>query len=1240
MDDYPETYVAHNYPLVVLSGLGSGPSELGQENAHRLPHGDGATFQSDLPQVAGERADELLSNLFAVSDSKKPRAGKSEQNGAGLGGFQLEAIGRRYTLPPRKAAPPPSSPTMSPQNSQSTNFPSSRALHSPLSPLSPGSPVYPDGIMTPLWLEKHQFNVPAVFVSFITFSSDPNRNSLNDNHLKNEINNVKGVLTRSGHRTRYAVVLISEKSIVESPDIEERLSTIRRATGLDPKTSLFFLPPNTSRVELSTFATSLLSALQPVCIEYYRDLTKHARRKKNRGAVLPPTAPPTKGTSQALSALGWSIRYDFKGGIFAEFRQEMEAAGRNYNMALDTLLGSDGIFETTHSWSGRWEEARLLADALALRVIRCFLWNAQTTSAVQFWTRYRDAIKSLLDRRGKGTATYGWQVWMARWAKVMAELIQKVNVQGLRLPNVRSGVDANAIQQQVILYAPAEKIFPVGERLPPWNLLAHPGYWFWLSARHAASRRKMAQEIPEEDRTPPGQSPAARVASRSQTYDCYLCPEPHVECTVDHGARIRELLGLSSSEFAGRGQRRFAWRLDFDCAKELMKASKHFDACRILRPVWQGMTWRVEGWWRPAFEVIWNLYECARACNDVLLIVSTSWELLSSVSVSFNFASEEGHVGEHTPIQYVLSSFAHRDSTPVTLSHVTLQFEGSLEQIRINHDKNLSSSSEEPDGITVIQDITLKSELQRNSTIILSGTADLTLCSGRTIILECPMIFREAGSVRAVRANLSLDAPAFKLDYSTPIISDESSSHWYFKSGQNVYKRHIPLEDSSAITILPKPPKLVIAMPSILSQYYVGEHISLEAVLSNGEEEEANVNAQVRIIDALGQNLAYDLTLVPAESEITVQIGEETAERGKDIQIKGMGPSEARTFAISFTAPADPTSLSLELDCTYRLIGDPETQISKSFSTSFDITNPLEASYQVSTYVHPEPWPDFFSTKKVFERDHSNLNSETYELDFGIARSWLISAQITSFASDDLVLEYVELACHRTHGPAVFTLAARQNQLLSRLSPSQQHVHQFELVVRTADPEERRPITLDLALDVTWRRADANATFDHTASKDHGVDVENEKTPITTSLLLSPFVVTSPEPRVVCTASFLDDTPQDLSVLLLEYTIENPTMHFLTFSTLMEASDEFAFSGSKSSSFNLVPLSRHVVRYHVMPLANSRDDSDQVIVRPEMKVTDVYFGQTLKVVPGDGVLADKDGILVDLSVVRSRHISS
>ena len=504
-------------------------------------------------------------------------------------------------------------------------------LHSPLSPLSPISPIYPDGVMTPLWVAKHQNHIPAVLISFFTFKSDPNMDSLHDNQLKTEVNNIKTIIAQSEYKIRHVVVLLSERTILEAPEIEDRLSNIKRATGLDPKNSLFFLPPNTSRIEISSFVTSVLTILQPICVEYYRDLTKHARRKKGRGQTPSPTVPPTRGTSQTLALHGWGIRYEFKLGIFAEFRQEMDAASRHYTVALDALLGSDGIFETTAAWSPRWDETRLLADTLVIRIIRCMLWNNAPTSAVQLWVSYRSRMRGIVDRRGKGSANYGWRAWETRIARVMAQLIQRAHLPIFAASEPSRTTDG-LLEAGKMIYAPAEKAFPIGERLPPWHLLHHPGYWLRLAAQQAGERRFLAMRMPEEDRSPPGRSPV-HVASRSGQYDTYLCPEPYLEYSLggddgfDHSQDIVECLNAAVGEFNSRGQRRFVDKLELDVGRELMAAGRYVDAVSVLQPLWEGMMWRKERWWYLASEVTSKLYQSALRAGNADMVVATAWEL-------------------------------------------------------------------------------------------------------------------------------------------------------------------------------------------------------------------------------------------------------------------------------------------------------------------------------------------------------------------------------------------------------------------------------------------------------------------------------------------------------------------------------------------------------------------------------------------------------------------------------------
>ena len=423
-------------------------------------------------------------------------------------------------------------------------------------------------------------------------------------------------------------MLVSDESISDG-GAEDRLGTIRRATGLDLKTSLVLVPPDPTSQELRAVVDSVLQSLQPLCIEYYRELSKHARRKRNRSTIPPPTAPPTSGTSQTLSYQGWNVRYEFKLGVFAEFRQEMDAACQNYEGAYEGLMGQD-IFGSIAGWDPKFNDARMLADIIATRIIRCLLWNGQTTSAAKTWDAHRTRMQELIDTRGKGTNNYGWEAWEAGWSAIMAELVSRAVLPCFKVEDAED----ESVNIKT-LFAPPEKAVPTGERLAPWELLHHQGYWFNRSSRYAELRRQKAEDMPEEDRAPPGESPASTVANKSYLYDTYLCPEPHIENPLpgrtggfDHSQQSLKALHSACVHFSLRTQNRFVERLRLQKAKQLMRVAAWQDALNILGALWADLTWRQAGWWSLVEEVGWALRECAVILMKGEVIITVDWELM------------------------------------------------------------------------------------------------------------------------------------------------------------------------------------------------------------------------------------------------------------------------------------------------------------------------------------------------------------------------------------------------------------------------------------------------------------------------------------------------------------------------------------------------------------------------------------------------------------------------------------
>ncbi|KAF4125564.1 trafficking protein particle complex subunit 11 [Geosmithia morbida] len=1224
MDAYPDGSLDHNVPLLVVSGLNSSAPQppLGGELKDQ-----GILVRSALPPVETREAAFVEQYLDKVNERGRSWVAVRTDEPYR---FRVKTVGRSFLLPPR----------LSPLPESSDQISSPPVLHSPFSPLSHVSSTYPDGLIDAQWIKKHQEFVPGILLCFYTISTDPTTTTLQDNRLKADIASMKNTLTNSGYRTRLAVALLTDEDstpATQSMGLQDRLENIRRGSGLDPK-SLFYIPPQESPAELKAVVDGILSALDMTALEYYRDLGRHARKKRSRGIAPQPTVPPTTGTSRTLSLSGWNFRYDFKSAVLGEFRQEYEPALKSYEQAYDGLLGED-VIEAVPSWNPRWNEARILADVIAIRCLRIYMWLDQTTLAVRKWQSHRDRIADLVERLGRGTDNYGWEAFEARWALIMAQLMDRIEL--------RPGIDPSSDAP----FLPAEKDV-VGDRLHPWELLHHKGYWYRIAARHLDARRRLARTIPDEDRVEP-RSGAAQNASAgsSYNYDTYLCPKPYEELPLDgagvnHSQLILDCLIPARSQFQARKQLRTAAEISLDCAKEMERMKSWKEVLAVLRPLWEDGSFRSEGWVQIAEDMCWLMRRAAVEEGRGELVVALDWELMnkkfrrrpqwhydlsksldgiempnkpsislsdtevpSFVDAAFLFRNKESKAGQRCACQLILTSQAFPDATPITLKDVQVEFEGSLRPIVLEHAASQAVTTE---GRTAKSTTALKECFEDESAdglpSILRGKCDLTLQPLQTRVFEMSIPLREAGEVSTSSVRLSFGSEKFDMDYKMNLDS-HSAPGWF--ANASTKPKH-PRSNAHVLQVQPRPPKVDIRVVDLLNQYYANEEIELHIQIHNAEDEAATIKLDTHL---------FGKTLPGFTAVADIEDGERKAGPGQEesraagLPLGRVESSSTMDVRLKIDPTDMPTTYDVHLRALYHLESDPATPIMQLLPVQINVASAFEANYSLMPRLHPDPWPSLF--------DYENVPTETGDEEQravqGLAQNWSLACHYASFATEDVkvvgmrmkVLSGSKYArCHVTDGPDFSSQV---------VSPKVMHEAHFNMTAQRLSLDDRHPVIVELGVEIQWQRLG-----------------DPERPTNTTTMVAGQYPILGSEPRVL--ASVFDETTTTTShndeggsdsddddrqlMLHLEITIENPSNHFLTFGLTMEPSDEFAFSGAKQTSLHLLPMSRRSTTYRLLPLVRG------TFIRPGLVVRDKYFQKVLRIIPTQGMKLDKEGLLI------------
>ena len=438
----------------------------------------------------------------------------------------------------------------------------------------------------------------------------------------------------------------------------------------------------------------------------------------------------------------------------------------------------------------------------------------------------------------------------------------------------------------------------------------------------------------------------------------------------------------------------------------------------------------------------------------------------------------------------------------------------------------------------------------------------------------------------------------FSLVCSKDDLQNAPHPNWWIESDANVKSRVLKRGSGVSVHILPKPPKMEISLPGLRNQYYTDEPVTLAIEILNLEDEDTEAVLEVRLLGRSKDSLEYTWVDRPLSSPMKEVPSALDGSAAIDLpgHVVGQLVQNAKTTErIRFVAPPDPADYVLEVKVLYHLLSDRDIPISKILAVDLVFNAPFEASYDLTARVHPDPWPTYFAMQEA----ESNINAESSDA-FGIAQKWGLRAKVASFADEQLVVKDLAVQVHSIHGGAACDVSKEFDVEDTAMEPQVLNAWSFSLDIRKNNLEERRATALDTTLNITWQR---------TSFSDAPV--------VTSSLPIPRIQIPSSEPRVL--ASALHSSSID-TLVHLDYTLENPTMHFLTFELNMEASEDFGFSGTKLRTLHLLPMSRQTVRYNILPLVTA------AWITPNLKVMDRYFNKTLKVQAAEGLRMDKKGV--------------
>lgn len=574
-------------------------------------------------------------------------------------------------------------------------------------------------------------------------------------------------------------------------------------------------------------------------------------------------------------------------------------------------------------------------------------------------------------------------------------------------------------------------------------------------------------------------------------------------------------------------------------------------------------------------------------------------------------------MGESLSSQLILVSQAHDTSAPILLSQIKLEFSGGLKIVKFSHDPKVEPTVTTKNGLMNLHNVPLqhasmsidasKSLVSRPSEAshLVFGTSDLTFAPGATRILAFESVPRDSGNIEAASVTIYINAENFDFEIVVTDFDQLNMEDIWIENMRGLSRKRLFNGNNTMVKILPKPPKIRIEISNLKKLYLTDELIDFSVDVFNGEESSADVTLEAQFLGSSANlpDLRWNAEGGASQS-IKAGIDDEVVENSNlgnsMISLGELTPDDIRKHRLSFQSGPEIAKYDIQIKAIYHLLPDPDTPVFKTFETELTFIRPFEANYNFSPRIHQTPWPNYFAF------DIDSIFDEAPKINItpcGLCQKWLLTAKIASFATESIVIEDVRLQLLGDLDDTVCKISQHKSHINNNatIMPKSIQARKFDLEVQKYTLEDRQTTVLNLQLEIQWRREDSNA-----------------KSAIT-HIIVPEMVIPFGEPRVLAIAQ-KDPGKEDL--IYLDYTIENPSQFVLPFNLTMDTNEEFAFSGPKATSLQLVPLSRHTVRYNILPLVHG------VWISPNFRAVDEHFNKTLKVHATEGIRSDSKGLYI------------